>query len=225
MKPTHWPCPAPDGSAASEYALVFDRNREKRLLVIPALFDEANRLRRLTVEVMRRLDASGIDCFLPDLPGCNESLQDLSAQSLSSWTDAVLAAGIHFRANAVLAIRGGCLLAPPELPGWLHAPVKGATILRQMLRMRVLAAREAGRDETADGLLELGAKGSVELAGYPLSSPMIAELQSAAAPEGTHSVVGQDMIGGAPLWLRAEPGENRNQADALAAIVAVGLAQ
>ena len=31
------------------------------------------------------------------------------------------------------------------------------------------------------------------------------------------------MIGGPGLWLRAEPGENRAQADALAAIIAMGL--
>lgn len=36
--------------------------------------------------------------------------------------------------------------------------------------------------------------------------------------------IDQDMIGGSGLWLRAEPSENRMQADALAAIIAVGIA-
>jgi hypothetical protein len=31
------------------------------------------------------------------------------------------------------------------------------------------------------------------------------------------------MLGGSGLWLRAEPGESRQQSEALAAIVAVGL--
>jgi hypothetical protein len=44
-----------------------------RLLIVPALFDEGNRMRRLTVEVMRRLAASGIASVLPDLPGLQES--------------------------------------------------------------------------------------------------------------------------------------------------------
>ena len=49
----------------------------------PALFDEANKLRRRhTVEVIRRLDAAGIDCLLPDLPGCGESLSPLAEQTL-----------------------------------------------------------------------------------------------------------------------------------------------
>jgi len=34
-------------------------------------------MRRFTVEVMRRLDNAGIDSFLPDLPGGNESSQAL----------------------------------------------------------------------------------------------------------------------------------------------------
>ena len=31
------------------------------------------------------------------------------------------------------------------------------------------------------------------------------------------------MLGGGGLWLRAEPGEDRAQADALAAIIAIGI--
>ena len=43
-------------------------------------------------------------------------------------------------------------------------------------------------------------------------------------PHAPHAAIGQDMLGGAGLWLRAEPGEDAGQADALAAIIAVGLA-
>ena len=49
-------------------------------------------MRRLTVEVMRRLDGAGIDCFLPDLPGCNESLEPLEGQEPEDWSDAVISA-------------------------------------------------------------------------------------------------------------------------------------
>ncbi len=82
-----WPCPARDGGLHEEMALVFDRGREHRLLVLPAWFDEANKLRRHTVEVMRRLDLSGIDSFLPDLPGCNESEAELPVQTLQCWRE------------------------------------------------------------------------------------------------------------------------------------------
>lgn len=219
-----WPCPTVDDGKAEEYAFAFDRGRAQRLLIIPALFDEANRLRRLTVETMRRLDQAGIDCFLPDLPGCNESLQRLNQVSLDRWSSAMVAAAQHFGASHVLSIRGGALVVPPSLPGWRYAPVNGASILRQMLRIRILTAREAGRDETQDSLLALGLSEGLELAGFPLSPAMVAGLQSAIPPEGTEqSIIGQDMLGGGALWLRAEPDEDRGQADALAAVIAVGI--
>ncbi len=219
-----WPCPTVDCGTADEYAFAFDKARTHRLLIIPALFDEANRMRRLTVETMRRLDQAGVDCFLTDLPGCNESQQPLAQVSLDHWSIAMLAAASHFRATHVLSIRGGALVVPQDLPGWRYAPVGGASILRQMLRMRILTAREAGREETQGGLLERGLRDGLDLAGFPLSPVMVAGLQNAAPPEGTEqSIIGQDMLGGGALWLRAEPDEDRGQADALAAVIALGI--
>lgn len=205
---------------AEEYTLAFDQGRQHRLLIVPALFDEANRLRRLTVEVMRRLDAAGIDCFLPDLPGCNESLLPLAGQALDSWRAAMQAAAAHFAATHVLGIRGGAL-ALPALPGWRYAPVKGATLLRQMLRARIVASKEAGLAETQEGLLESGASAGLDLVGYRLAPDLLGQLQTALPAAAVD--IDQDTIGGAGLWLRAEPGEDRAQADALAAIVAVGI--
>lgn len=224
MTPGTWPCALPGGGTASEYVLAFDRRREHRLLIVPALFDEANRLRRLTVEVMRRLDGAGIDCLLPDLPGCNESLESLEAQSLASWRKAVADAVDHFRATHILGIRGGSLLLTSDLPGWRYAPAKGANILRQMLRARVIAAREAGTSETAELLLEQGLAAGLDLAGYRLGPELVRELQTAVpSPFPTLVDIAQETIGGAGLWLRAEPDENREQADALAAVLAVGI--
>ena len=217
-----WSCPDTDGGTAEHLALSFDKFRQHRLLIVPALFDEANRLRRFTVEVMRRLDAAGIDSFLPDLPGCNESLAPLEAQSLNSWTMAMLAAARHFRASHVLSMRGGALVMPQLLPGWRYAPTNGAATLKQMLRMRILASREAGREEHQAGLLALGLAKGLVLAGYALGPEMVAGLQSASPPEETRqTIIGQDMLGGAGLWLRAEPDEDAAQADALAAVIAM----
>jgi len=218
-----YPCPLPGGVQAHEYALSFDHGRRLRMLVVPALFDEANKLRHLTVEVMRRLDGAGIDCFLPDLPGTNESLRDLSAVELEDWRMAVEAAARHFAATHVLAIRGGGLLLPPGLPGWLHAPVKGASLLRTLLRARILASREAGVEETGEALLEHGMKHGLDLAGFTLSGEMIRQLHEAqTADEAGLTSIGQDLVGGRPLWLRAEPDHDPAQADALAAIVTMG---
>lgn len=207
--------------AAEEYALSFDQGRQARLLIVPALFEEASRMRRLTVEVMRRLDLAGIDCFLPDLPGCNESLVLLDTVTPSDWRSAMAAAAGHFRATHVLGVRGGALLTSPGLPGWHYAPAKGASMLRQMIRARILTAREAGTNETHDGLMAQALQSGLELAGYRLSAGFIAEFQALTA--NNSNVIEQDTIGGGGLWLRAEPDEDRHQADALAAILAIGI--
>ncbi|HKT85370.1 MAG TPA: hypothetical protein VJQ77_04710 [Novosphingobium sp.] len=223
MTPVGWPCPLPGGGTAPEYALVFDRGRPARLLIIPALFDEGNRMRRFAVEVMRRLDAGGIDSFLPDLPGCNESLRPLEEQTPATWRDAVTSAAAQFAATHVLGIRGGCLFTPAPLPCWHYAPVKGASILRQMMRARILASREAGRDEKSDQLVATARRGGIELAGYPLGAEFYRAFE-ALEPMAGAIMAAQEDIGGSGLWLRAEPGEDPGQADALAAIIAKGLA-
>jgi pimeloyl-ACP methyl ester carboxylesterase len=224
VTPLNWPCPLPEGGEGQELALACARNRDRRVLVLPALFDEASKLRRLTVEVMRRLDHAGVDSVLPDLPGCNESLQPLGAQTVAGWRAAAATAARHFGATHVLALRGGVLLAPDTLPGWLCSPVKGATILRQLLRARIIAAREAGVSETQEGLLERGRAEGLDLAGYRLGARFITEFASLEPEVGSRMMVTQDLLGGPGLWLRAEPSDDRGQADALAAIVAVGMA-
>lgn len=222
MIPGVWPCPLAGGGSAEEYALAFDRQRRHRLLIVPALFDEANRMRRFTVEVMRRLDGAGIDCFLPDLPGCNESLQPLERQTPESWRAAMAAAAATFSATHVLGIRGGALLTPGDTPGWHYAPAKGASILRQLIRARILASREHGVSESQDSLLETGFAEGLELSGFRLGAEFLRQFQTLMPAPGA-SEIAQDMIGGGGLWLRAEPGEDRAQADALAAVLAVGI--
>lgn len=224
MKAVSYPCPLPHCGSSTEYALAFDSGRTKRILLVPALLDEANRMRRFSVEVMRRLDGAGLDCFLPDLPGTNESSVDLATVTPSDWQGAMAAAAGAFGATHVLAIRGGGLLWPEGLPGWHYGPVKGASLLRTLLRARVIAGREAGREETADALLAEAHERGIELTGYPLSAAMVRELSALAPTPRAHvQVVDQDLLGGSPLWLRAEPGEDASQADALAAVIAMSL--
>lgn len=196
-----------------------------RVLVLPALFDEANKLRRLTAEVMQRLDGAGIDTVLPDLPGCNESRQPLQAQSLDHWRQCAMAAAAHFSATHVLTLRGGVLTAPPEMPGWNYAPVAGRQVLRAMLRARTIAAREAGREETIEALQQTGRREGVELAGWPLGPDLFAQLENAVAqPDSAQVEIAQEALGGSGLWLRAEPDESPEQADALVAAIAIGVA-
>ena len=216
-----WQAPLPSGGASEELLVRFDQGRQKRVLILPALFDEANKLRRFTIEAMRALDAEEIDSCLPDLPGCNESLVPLETQTLESWKSAAQEAAKLFSATHVLAIRAGALLTPTSLPGWHYAPQTGAKLLRALTRARIIAASEAGKTETSEQLLELGRSDGLMLAGWQIGSSMIRELETALPPAGdNHSIIAPAQLGGAGLWLRAEPGEDQAQSQALAAIVA-----
>ncbi|MBU1252910.1 MAG: hypothetical protein KKE69_00765 [Alphaproteobacteria bacterium] len=204
--------------------LRFDRSREPRLLLLPPLFDEHNKTRHQCAETMRKLDATGIDSFLPDLPGCNESLAPLQDQSLSGWREAAREAFALFRCSHVLAIRGGALLAPSLTPAFFYAPAQGKPLLRAMLRARTIAAREAGREEKAETLLVEGREQGLELAGWQLGAAMIRELEAAEPAIGPETpLIDQVELGGSPLWLRAEPDDDPRQAEALARIVAAGI--
>lgn len=219
MTPASWPCPLRAGGFVQEHALAFDRQRPRRLLIVPALFDEGNKLRRLTVEVMRRLDIDGIDSLLPDLPGCNESQQPFDSQTPGTWFDAISNAASHFGATHALGIRGGCLFTPAALPRWHYAPVKAASILRQMMRARILASREAGLEEFGEDLVAMAQTRGIELTGYPLGPDFYRDFET-MLPDAGATVVLQEDVGGGGLWLRAEPDDDPDQADALAAILA-----
>jgi hypothetical protein len=214
-----WP-----GPVGEECAVVFDKGRKHRVLVLPAWFDEGNKLRHFTVETMRRLHGAGVDSFLPDLPGCNESPAPLDAQTVASWRAAAGAAADHFSATRVLAIRAAVAIAPEGLPGWRYAPLAGSSQLRSLLRARILSAREAGREENREALLAEGREQGLDLAGYRLGAAMIAELAEAELPVSTgQRDIAQGDLGGPGLWLRAEPDHDPRQADALAAVIAMEL--
>lgn len=222
-----WTDPAPDsGTPGEELLLAFDRNRAVRVLVCPAWFDEANKLRRFTVEVMRRLDQAGIDTFLPDLPGCNESLEALSLQTLAGWRSAMASAARVLGASHVLAIRAGALLAPAALPGWHYAALSGPKLLRGMIRARMIASREAGTAETAETLAATGREAGVVLGGWSIGPVLFQELETAepALAPGQCDIA-QSALDGPGLWLRAEPDEDRAQADRLATRIAESLGQ
>lgn len=215
-----WPSPA----GGEEYAVAFDKSRARRLLILPPLFDEANKTRHTLIEAMHRLDGAGIDSFLPDLPGWNESLAPLEDQNLANWREAALAAAGHFSASHLLTVRASAILAPPALSGWRYAPTGGANALRAMLRAHTIAAREAGVTETAEALLETGRELGLELAGYRLGAAMIRDLEGARLPDsGRLADIDQSTIGGPAPWLRAEPGFSAAQADTLAAFLTMGM--
>ena len=216
---TAWPSPK-----GAELALEWKGNSSYRILILPALLDEANKLRHFTVEVARRIHGSGHGVILPDLPGQNESLLSQYDQTLVQWREAAAVAANHFGATHVLTVRGGAILAP-DLPGWRYASHSPSSQLRNLLRAKILSAREAGRFETSEALMKRGIAWGLNLGGFDLSGEMVAQLANLQLqPTEKQREIGQTDIGGAGLWLRPEPAFDSSQADTLAAIVAMELA-
>ena len=195
------------------------------VIIIPPLFDEANRLRRTLVLTMRALAAHGLASCLPDWPGQNESTVETAAVTLADWRRALANWAIEVdRPFIVASWRGGALIddAAAGAAGWWRmAPVGGATLIKTMVRTRIASEREAGRSITADAILAQAHNGPVELAGNRLNAAMIEQLEAAKAisvsPLRERSVgSGEQALPGSALWLRAEPGEDRTMAQAMA---------
>jgi hypothetical protein len=107
-----------------------------------------------------------------------------------------------------------------------YVPVTGETLLRGMLRARVIASKEAGLVEDRQALLERGRRDGLELAGYRLGAQMVRDLEGAGPAGGAALAnIAQADLGGPGLWLRAEPDHSSEQADSLAALVAEALAE
>ncbi|NJM50431.1 MAG: hypothetical protein HC843_05705 [Sphingomonadales bacterium] len=194
---------------------------ERRILIVQPLFDEMNRMRRVLVQVMRDLERRGLQSFLPDLPGYNESMAALSDQDLDHWRGAVSAAAAQFGATHIASIRGGCLIDDgiPHLPHWRLAPAKGAQLLKTMIRARIAGDREAGLVTHSEALIASAQKAPVELAGNRLSAAMLHSLESAEAkdlPILTLCNLGSDGVEGSALWLRAEPQDDPQMSVSLA---------
>jgi hypothetical protein len=204
----------------AEHVLCFGAGAARQILIVPPLFDEMNRLRRMLAQTMRDMAERGVGSLLVDLPGCNESGANLAQQSLADWTEAVGVAASQLGATHIASLRGGALVdhGNQALPHWRLAPAKGASLLKTMIRARIAGDREAGRNTTESGLLAAAQAAPIELAGNLLGPAMVASLGN-ASPQSLKSLtlrnLGDD-IAGSPLWLRAEPQEDSAMSAAIA---------
>lgn len=187
------------------------------VLIIPPLFGEHNLMRRQMVLVMRALAESGVNSLMPDLPGCNESALPLADQTLSHWQSAMGEAAKQVKATHAFAVRSGALLAPSGIATSLFAPQSGAKMLRSMVRAQSIADREAGRAETAETMMARARVHGITLSGWELDSQMIRELEQAQTPTYPKTyIIDEAQLESAGLWLRAEPGEDAEQAQRIA---------
>lgn len=194
------------------------------ILIVPPLFEEANRTRRTLVLAMRALAALQFAAVIPDLPGQNESLVALETVDLARWQSALAAVAHEIDGPVIIAsLRGGALIDHRAAAAgwWRLAPASGTALLRTLLRARVSADREAGVKSSLDSLQQTARREALLLAGNRLSPAMMAQLANTEPQPVTplRSVslgTGPDAIPGTPLWLRAEPGEDAAMAHAIA---------
>jgi hypothetical protein len=214
-----------DAGGITEQVLCFgDVNAARRILIIPPLFDEMNRVRRVLVSTMRELAQSGVASYLPDFPGTNESLSALSEQSLETWQAAMALAAEQLHATHIASIRGGALIDSicPDLPHWRLAPANGGSLLKMMLRTRIAGDKESGKKTTIDDLMNAAKADTIELAGSILGPAMIAQIGFAQPTELQNLRTltlgdGPDQLLGSALWLRAEPQDDPGMARSLCA--------
>ena len=114
------------------------------VLILPPLFEEMNRTRRLLADLGRALAAKGIGSALADLPGTGDAsgLPDVTA-----WRRATahLIETQARRPLRVLAVRGGALLtdgAGSEGLYRISPAASGASLLREMMRAQAIADQE-----------------------------------------------------------------------------------
>jgi hypothetical protein len=204
-----------------EFCLSFGAGNARQILIVPPLFDEMNRLRRVLASAMRDLVGRGVGSVLIDLPGCNESLAQLAEQDLDGWRLAVEACAEQLGTTHIASVRGGALVddSRAALPHWRLAPAKGSSLLKTMVRTRIAGEKEAGNVLTEAQLMADAELAPIELAGNLLGPTMVAQLRIAepkALPSLIERKLGED-IAGSPLWLRAEPQDDAAFAVAIAA--------
>jgi hypothetical protein len=175
------------------------------VLVLPALFEEANRMRRFTVSVMRQLEAREIGSILPNLPGQGESMRSIGDTAFADWHEAI--AAIPDTSLFAVALRGGSLLGG-SIPHRFHlAPDTGERLMRDMVRATALSEGVPASEVDARARHQ-----PTRLAGNMVSADLYAAMCDAKPVDG--ATVSQ--VEGPKLWRSAEPGDDPVYAAAVA---------
>lgn len=193
------------------------------VLILPPLFEEMNRTRRLLADLGRALAAKGIGSALADLPGTGDAsgLPDVTA-----WRRATahLIETLAGRPLRVLAVRGGALLTDGSGSEGLYrtSPASsGANLLREMMRAQAIADQEREGARVAPSVYETRfARGeTVALTGYDVTPQLAADLGDLTLPEASVPMR-VSAVEGPPVWRQAEPAPAPAFAAALAEDIA-----
>jgi pimeloyl-ACP methyl ester carboxylesterase len=199
------------GITFSEQMLRVAADAAIQIILIPPLFEEANRLRKTLVDVLRGLEARGFGVTLPDLPAMGESLIAYSESTVQDWGAALAALAEERRRKGqkviMAAFRGGALIdsAAPSDGIWRLSQETGERLLRDISRMIMARANYAKGDNPYDE------------AGYALPLGLIDALEQAVPQPAmklrsvrltNDSAEADARIAGSPLWRRSEPEED-----------------
>lgn len=198
------------------------------------LFEEANRLRAFAVTLCRQLAARGIATALPDLPGQGESLLPTEDARLEHWRAAFAAAAYGLGPSVHgIALRSGSVVDVDAAltSRWRLSPVAGAAVLADLRRAAFVGTRARG--ETVPLQINTLDEAPILLAGNRIALPLfgaLAEDDVVADATGiplrtlrlaSDRTPADRKIDAAPLWRRAEPGND----PALAATLADDIAE
>ncbi|EKV32744.1 esterase [Caenispirillum salinarum AK4] len=179
-----------DGPSGRLFAVLYAGRAARRALVyLPPFAEEMNRSRRMAALLGRRLAAAGEALLVVDPRGTGDSDGAFHDARWDHWRADAAAAAAWLRAQGLtplgaVGLRSGALLALDlaRAEGLDHAllwhPVtKGEMFLSQLLRVRVAAGLEAGARETVKDLrARLAASETLDVAGYPVTPGMAADL-------------------------------------------------
>jgi hypothetical protein len=178
------------------------------VLLLPPLFEEMNRTRRLLADLGRALAVRNIGSALADLPGTGDAS---GAPDVVAWRDATthLVKTLAERPLRVLAVRGGALLTDGAGSEGLYrvSPVSsGASLLREMMRAQAIADQEHEGVRVSPSVYETRfARGeTVALTGYDVTPALAADLTALALPEAA-APLRVSAVEGPPVWRQAEP--------------------
>jgi hypothetical protein len=186
--------------------LKFGASASRQLLILPALFEEANRMRRFTVQLMRALEMHDIGSTLVDLPGQGEDSNALADVTVADWQQAVDAvAATLTKPLSTVAIRGGALLDRHSDRRWRLAPDTGARLLRDLVRATAMSSGSSASE--LDTKLRMG---PIRLAGNLISPTLYTELLEADLKGDART----PDLSGKKLWRSAEPDDDPALVDA-----------
>ncbi len=176
------------------------------VVVLLPLFEELNRTRAFGVSILRALARRGLAGVLPDLPGQVDSLVYTEKLCPTDLQQAVsdLAQSLAGPVFGV-AIRSGALFDAALPRRWHLSPQTGAELARALQRLRKLGDGISFAGNTLpDDLL-------AAIEATPLTpAQRTVRLEGDSAPADLH-------LPGAPLWHRAEPDNDPDLAEQLAA--------